>query len=322
MANEYTYRADHIGTLVIPPALSDARNRYRRGEIDLDRLREGENIAVKSAVEMQRSVGVSVTTDGGFRRADHAAAKLDGSTLARTEAAPLRSLSRAPIKVAVPAARPAADEPLDRALARAVIAKQEIEALIAAGVDYIQLDAPGYPMPCDDGNCDAPQTSGGGPQRTIDELLQLDTTALSGINRPVNVRIAVHFVRPSNAVLRQSISGHAAAERVFQTLPADRFILPMDGAGGDFDLLRLVPKGRLVVLGLVSASTPALEDIDELMSRIDHAAKLIDGDDLALGTASGFVAAADPGGPMSEVDQRRKLELIADVATRWWGFAM
>ena len=76
MANEFTYRADHIGGLIPPAALSDARQRYGRGEIDLDRLREAETVAVKSAADMQRSVGLSVTTDGGFRRADHAALKL------------------------------------------------------------------------------------------------------------------------------------------------------------------------------------------------------------------------------------------------------
>ena len=311
MANEFTYRADHIGALITPSALSDARKRYALGEIDLERLREAENIAIKSAVAMQRSVGLSVTTDGGFRRADRTAVKLDGSTLATSEATPLRSLSRRPIKVTVPAARPAAGEPLDRAIARAAIVKKEIEALIAAGVDYIQLDAPGYAVLFEDRHAAA-------PSRPFDEILQLDETALAGIDRPSNVRIAVHFVRPDNAVLRQSNGGLRDTERLFQALPVDRFILPMDGAGKDFDLLRLVPKGKVLVLGLVSATKSASENVDDLMSWIDQAAKRIDGDDLALSPATGFVA----GGEMSEADQLRRLELVADVATRWWGFAM
>jgi 5-methyltetrahydropteroyltriglutamate--homocysteine methyltransferase len=308
MANEFTYRADHIGGLISPTALSDARQRYGRGEIDLDRLREAETVAVKSAADMQRSVGLSVTTDGGFRRADHAALKLDGSTLAKSEAAPLRSLSRRPIKVAVPAARPTAGEPFDRALARAAIVKGEIEALVAAGVDVIQLDAPGYGVLFDDG----------APDRTLDAWLQLDGAALAGISRPSNVRIAVHFVRPDDAIVRQSTSAQGDAERLFRALPVDRFILPMDGGGKDFDVLRFVPKGKLVVLGLVSATRSALENIDDLMSWIDEAAKRMDGDDLALSPATGFVA----GSEVSESDQRRKLELVAEVATRWWGFAM
>lgn len=318
MANEFTYRADHIGGLITPAGLADARERYARGEIDLDRLREAENIAVKSAADMQRSVGLSVTTDGGFRRPDHAAVELDGGTLAKSEVAPLRSLSRRPIKVAVPAARPAAGEPFDRALARTVIVKGEIEALVAAGVDYIQLDAPGYGVLFDDGYGGGPQPSGGTPDRALDALLQLDAAALAGIDRPSNVRIAVHLVRPDDGAVRPSVIGQGDIERLFRALPVDRFILPMDGAGKDFDLLRLVPKGKLVVLGLVSATKPALENIDDLMSWIDEGAKRMDGDDLALSPATGFVA----GSAVSESDQRRKLELVAEVATRWWGFAM
>jgi 5-methyltetrahydropteroyltriglutamate--homocysteine methyltransferase len=149
-------------------------------------------------------------------------------------------------------------------------------------------------------------------------LLQLDEAALAGIDRPSNVRIAVHFVRPHNAVVRQSVSGQGDAERLLRALPVDRFILPMDGVSQEFDLLRLVPKGKLVVLGLVSATKSALENIDDLMAWIDQAAKRVAGDDLALSPAAGFVA----GNEVSESDQRRKLELVAEVATRWWGFAM
>ena len=310
MANEYTYRADHIGTLIMPGHLSDAHKQYARGELALNLLREVESKAIKSAVDMQRTAGLSVMTDGGFRRIGSGAPKLEGSTLAKDEAASLRSMSRRPIKVAVPAARPAIGEPLDRALDRAAIVKQEIDALIAAGVDYVQLDAPGYAALFQGSNNGAPQT--------IDALLQLDVVALSGINRPGHVRIAVHFVRPDHTVVQPSADRHGAVERLFQGLLADRFILPMDGKDHDFELLRLVPKGKLVVLGLLSAANSALEDVDDLMARIDRAAKLIDGNDLALSPATGFVASA----AVSESDQRRKFELIAEVTTRWWGFAM
>jgi 5-methyltetrahydropteroyltriglutamate--homocysteine methyltransferase len=132
----------------------------------------------------------------------------------------------------------------------------------------------------------------------------------------------MHLMHPNNAVdLRASQQG-AAVERVFQTIPADRIILPLDAANKDFDLLRLVPKGKLVVLGLISATRPSVESADDVMAWIDEAAKRIDGDGLALSPASGFAATAAAGTAMSEADQKRKLELVADVATRWWGFAM
>jgi len=307
MANEFTYRADHIGPLITPAVLADARKRFASKEIGQDQLREAEDAAVKAAITLQRRVGMSVMTDGTFHRAAPSAVTLDGATLAKTEGAPLRSLTRRNIKVAVPAARPAAGETLDRALARADTVRKEIEALIAAGVDYIQLDAPGYAALFDGGNGAA----------AVDDLLKLDTRALSGINRAGNACIAVHFVRPNGTSVRQAADADGVVERLLQVLPADRFILPMDETN-DFEVLRRVPKGTRTVLGLVSATKPALEDVDDLLARIERASKVVDGDDLALSPASGF----GEGSALSEADQQRKLDLVADVATRWWGFAM
>ena len=293
MANEYTYRADHIGSLLPPPALIEARAKFARGEIDAGGLPEAENAAIKSVVEMQRSVGIAAATDGGFRRAKPVA-----------EAAFLRTLTRRPIKVAVPAARPSeTSDPL----ARAGVVKKEIEALIAAGVDYIQLDAPGYAALFD------------APKERVDELLKLDTSALSGIERPSKVRIGAYIDPGAGGGLWRSTSGHEAlVERLFNELPVDRFLLPFDATGAiDFAFLRVVPKGKLVALGLVSATTSALEDVDKLLAQIDAAAKVIDGDNLALSPATGLAT-----GKISEADQRRKLALVVDVATRWWGFEM
>jgi len=308
MAKDYSYRADHIGGLIRPPALEEAHRHYARGEIEIARLRDIEDAAIKAAVDMQRSVGLAVTTDGGFRRDGGGALKFDGSTLAKTEAESLRALSRArPIKVAVPAPRPAPGELPDRALAEAAVVKREIEALIAAGVDYIQLDAPGY------------LTATGRPQQTLGALLQIDAAILSGIDRHGNVRIAVHFAHgPDPADLGRSTFADAVAEQVFTALAADRFIVPMGGGGTDFELLRFVPAGKLAVLGLIDAAQPALESVDEVMARIDEAAKCIDGESLALSPRHGFVAMT----AVSEAEQLRKLELVVEVATRWWGFAM
>jgi methionine synthase II (cobalamin-independent) len=325
MANEYTYRADHVGSLLPSPALVEARAKHARREIGAAALHEAENAAIKSAVEMQRSVGIGVATDGGFRRADAAAVPLGGGNLATSEAAFLRALTRRPIKVAVPAAaRPEASEPLANALGRVDAVRKEIEALVAAGVDYIQLDAPGYAALFDPRQRAALQAQGHDPDRRIDDLLKLDTSALSGIERPNNVRIAAYIGPGPDGALWRSMSGQEAlAERLFTQLPADRFLLPFDGTSAiDFEPLRLVPKDKLVVLGLVSATTSALEDVDRLMAQIDLAAKFIDGDNLALSPASGFATAENVSSQMSAADQRRKLELVADVATRWWGFAM
>ena len=318
MAKDYAYRADHVGVLIKPRALDEAQQLYARGEIKIDQLREIENAAITAAVDMQGSIGLSVTTDGGFRRSAAIALELGGDTLAKTEAKSLRSLSRRPIKVAISAPRSLADAPADLALAEALVVKREIEALIVAGVDYIQLDASGYFAGPLDARRDAEPIAKARPQRALDELLEIDTAILSGINRPSSVRIAMHFTLGRDAAPACSSQADAAAERLFGTLPADRFIMSMHGAGRDFDLLRLVPAGKIAVLGLIDAAQPEPENVDDVMSWIDQAAKLIDGDYLAVSTASGFVA----GTGISEAEQRRKLELVVEVATRWWGFAM
>jgi methionine synthase II (cobalamin-independent) len=307
MAKDYSYRADHIGGLIRPAELEEAHRRCSRGEIEIARLRDIEDAAIKAAVGMQRSTGLAVTTDGAFRRGVSVALKLNGNTLAKTEAASLRSLSGArPIKIAVPSVRPAAGAPPDRSFAEVAVIKKEIEALIAAGVDYVQLDAPGY------------LTTYGSSERTLDELLQIDTAILSGIDPPSHVRIAVHFTCGPNAAPTCSLPGDGVAERLFSTLPADRFVVPMHGEGTDFEPLRLVPAGKVVVLGLIDAAQPAIESIDDVLSWIDRAAKSIDGDNLALSPANGFIATHG----VSEAEQRRKLELVAEAATRWWGFSM
>src|SRR3954452_2716988 len=120
MANDYTYRADHVGSLLAPPPLVEARAKHARGEIAPNGLQEVENAAIKAALDMQRSVGIAVATDGGFRRVETTTLPLDGNRLATSEAAFLRAATRRPIKVAVPAARRTdTGEPLEDALARA-----------------------------------------------------------------------------------------------------------------------------------------------------------------------------------------------------------
>jgi 5-methyltetrahydropteroyltriglutamate--homocysteine methyltransferase len=308
MANDYTYRADHVGSLVPPAALIEARAKQDGGALTADGLREIEDAAIKSALDMQRSAGVAVATDGGFRRAHPDKVALAGDSLARTEAAYLKAQSRRPIKVALPAAG-LAGEPRELALARAAIVKNEIVALIAAGVDYIQLEAPGYAA-----------ALAAGAKARFEDLLEIDKAVLSGLERKANVRIGILLPGFDGSRSSSDNGNEAAAERLFHELPVDRFLLPLDTSGADFELLRLVPAGKLVVLGLVSTTTSALEDVDELMRHIDAAAKILDGNDLALSPASGFFAGTE--GRLSEADQRRKLELVADAATRWWGFAM
>ena len=111
----------------------------------------------------------------------------------------------------------------------------------------------------------------------------------------------------------------AIAERMFNELPHQRFLLEYDSPrAGSFEPLRFVPKGRVVVLGLVSSKVPELESVDELKRRIDEASRFLPLEQLAISPQCGF-ASDVIGNLLTADDQRRKLERVVEVARQVWG---
>ena len=109
------------------------------------------------------------------------------------------------------------------------------------------------------------------------------------------------------------------AEPLFQTLDVDGFLLEYDDArSGGFEPLRFVPKGKRVVLGLVTSKSGALERKDDLKRRIDEAAKYVPLDQLCLSGQCGFASTAE-GNALTLDDEKAKLSLIVDVAQDVWG---
>jgi 5-methyltetrahydropteroyltriglutamate--homocysteine methyltransferase len=109
------------------------------------------------------------------------------------------------------------------------------------------------------------------------------------------------------------------AERVLNELAVDAFLLEFDSPrAGDFRPLRFLPKGKKVVLGLISTKSPVLEDKDALKRRIDEAAKHVPLGQLGLSPQCGFSSVAGSGQPISADDQKRKLELVMKVAGEVW----
>ena len=109
------------------------------------------------------------------------------------------------------------------------------------------------------------------------------------------------------------------AEKLFNATPVDVFFLEYDSErAGDFQPLRLVPKGKRVVLGLVSSKTAQLEDQASLLRRIEEASRVLPLDQLGLSTQCGFASVAG-GNVLSEDEQWAKLELIVATAERVWG---
>ena len=99
----------------------------------------------------------------------------------------------------------------------------------------------------------------------------------------------------------------------------DNFLLEYDSErAGGFEPLRLVPRGKRVVLGLITTKTPKLESMDDLRRRIDEAARFVPLEDLAISTQCGFASIA-AGNLLTMDEQWRKLELVVDTARKVWG---
>jgi methionine synthase II (cobalamin-independent) len=111
----------------------------------------------------------------------------------------------------------------------------------------------------------------------------------------------------------------AIAEQMFNELPHQRYLLEYDDErSGGFEPLRFVPKGKIVVLGLITSRSPQMETRDALRARIDEAAKFIPVEQLALSPQCGF-ASSIAGNPLTADDQWRKIDLMLQVAEDVWG---
>jgi 5-methyltetrahydropteroyltriglutamate--homocysteine methyltransferase len=109
------------------------------------------------------------------------------------------------------------------------------------------------------------------------------------------------------------------ADALFNATNVDEYLLEYDTPrAGDFEPLRFVPEGKVVILGLVSTKTPELESEDELKRRIDEAAKFVPLERLGISPQCGFSSGGGGGQPITQDDTRRKIELLQRVAADVW----
>jgi 5-methyltetrahydropteroyltriglutamate--homocysteine methyltransferase len=195
----------------------------------------------------------------------------------------------------------------------AAITRAEIEALIAEGVRYIQLDNPGYGAYLG--------SHAGHDPAGFQRVLGADIAAVAGIDRPDGVVIGLHVCRGNQSSKWMGEGDYEpVAEELFSRLPVDRLLLEYDDErAGGFAPLRFVPRGTVTVLGLVSSKTGVPEPADTLRARIDEAAKYAGHEDLALSPQCGFASIAEGGNLLTEAEQYAKLALVADVARAVWG---
>ena len=198
------------------------------------------------------------------------------------------------------------------------IVRDEIRWLISEGVTYIQFDAPYYSHYLDPRQRERMRQDGRDPDQELETGIAGDNAALDGARRD-KVTLALHVCRGNNRSRWYTEGAYdAIAEKLFQQLNVDRFLLEYDsGRSGGFEPLRLVPRGKTVVLGLITTKEPRLEAPDDLRRRIGEAARYIPLENLAISPQCGFASVA-AGNLLSIEDQWRKLALVAETARQVW----
>src|SRR5688572_8544031 len=362
------FRADHVGSLLRPPHLKDARRRFQQNEIGKDELRTVEDDAIREVVRKQEAVGLQSITDGEFRREffhldflqrlqgvttsagvgakfhtregdiDFAPPKVTVTGKLRhvqdIQTADFRFLqsvtTRTP-KVAIPSptmvhfrggrkaiditAYPDLDEFFED-LAQAY--RDEVTSLYNAGCRYLQFDDTNLAYLCD------PQLRAEAQQRGDDpnELPHAYASLINAVidNRPKDLTVVIHLCRGNMQSAWVAEGGYEpVAEALFNELHVDAYFLEYDDArSGGFEPLRFVPRGKTIVLGLVSSKVPTLEPVAGISRRIDEAARYVPLDRLCLSPQCGFASTVD-GNQLTEADQWAKMTRILEVAREVWG---
>ncbi|MDE3076332.1 MAG: cobalamin-independent methionine synthase II family protein [Chloroflexota bacterium] len=202
----------------------------------------------------------------------------------------------------------------------AAVIRAEVGALLSEGVPYIQLDNPHYPDYIVDERREQMRSLGIDPDQALADDIAADNSCLSGFDRS-SVRLAMHLCRGNGGRSGWHTQGgyDRIAEQVFGLVAVDTFLLEYDSErAGGFEPLRFMPKGKTVVLGLITTKAGELEPQDLLLRRIEEASKYVRLEDLALSPQCGF-ASVMTGNPLTWEQQRQKLELVVETARRVWG---
>ncbi len=371
----YKYRADHVGSLLRPLDLLEARENPGTTPEQLARL---EDRHILQALERQRELGFRIFSDGEFRRhgfmsdfndsvegLDNAEAvgrdwktaggsaaalagrkdRLPGVVIAKIrqrkrltahESAFLRQHAPGDIKITLPTPNQFPAIAYKKGLSDSAygsyseflwdivpIFQAEMRALASEGVPYIQIDAPRYSYFIDPKwRRYVAEEMGVEPERALDEAIRVDNTCIEGARegaRQGRPLVAIHLCRGNNRSQWYAEGGYdPIAEKLFNELQVDAFLLEYDSQrAGTFEPLRFVPRGKMVVLGLVSTKVPEMESGDQLLRRIEEASQYVPVQQLALSPQCGF-ASNEQGNLLTEEQQWRKLELVVETARKVW----
>jgi len=197
------------------------------------------------------------------------------------------------------------------------IQREIIHGLVEAGCRYVQIDAPGYTAYVDPPSLQSMRDRGEDPEENFSRSLKADNRVLEGFD---DVTFGIHLCRGNQrSMWHREGTYDDIAERLLNELKHDRFLFEYDTPrAGGFEPLRFLPKGKVVVLGLVSTKVPELEKIDDLKRRIDAAARYAPLEQLAISPQCGFSSDV-VGNLISEDDQKRKLKIVVETARQVWG---
>lgn len=195
---------------------------------------------------------------------------------------------------------------------------EEIRDLAQAGCRYLQLDEVNFAYLCDAKMRAQVYNIGEDPDTLPHTYARLINDSIA--TRPEDMTVCMHLCRGNFEGAWLAEGGYEpVAEVLFNEIDVIGYFLEYDTSrAGDFSPLRLVPEGKVVVLGLVTSKRGALEDRDELKRRIDAASRYLPLEQLALSPQCGF-ASGERGNKLTVDEERAKLELIVDVAREVWG---
>jgi 5-methyltetrahydropteroyltriglutamate--homocysteine methyltransferase len=199
------------------------------------------------------------------------------------------------------------------------IYREEIAELDAEGCTYLQLDDTALPCNCDAHAREDVAVRGEDADELTLRYAALMNECLKG--KPESMTVGIHLCRGNLKGAWMAEGGYEpVADALFNRINVTTYCLEYDTErAGDFSPLRFVPKGKRVILGLVSTKTPVLEDKQTLKRRIDAAAKHIPLEQLGIGPQCGFSSGGGSGQAVTQDDTRRKLELVMEVAHDVWG---
>ncbi len=359
------FRADHVGSLLRPAALKEARAKFAKGEIDAAALKAVEDREIERVIKKQEDVGLQAVTDGEFRRSwwhldflwglDGAEKHVMDAGVAfaavttRNEGVKVTGklgftghpmiehykfvaahTKRTP-KITIPSPSAIYGRPMRTPIDEKIYPRMDaffddlgqayrkaVRAFADAGCRYLQLDEVFIAMLCDPKYRQAMTARGDDPEKLGDLYGDLINAAMSDI--PSDMRITMHLCRGNYKSTYMGAGGYEAVQEVlFNKIKVHGFFMEYDSdRAGGFEPLRLVPKDKLVVLGLVTSKSGRLESKDALKRRIDEAAKYIDLDQLCLSPQCGF-ASTEEGNVLAEDEQWAKLKMIVEIAQEVWG---